>query len=145
MKVYVDTNFLVAFTVPMHPHHGLATANLETLRPGARLVFSLHGLAEYYATVTKPPLPFAQQPALARRQVDLLHASPQLEIGVVTPDTYLRATEIAGRLGLASGAVYDALHLACAEAAGCARLLTLNGRDFLRMQPLTEVAIGVVG
>ena len=42
---------------------------------------------------------------------------------------------------MASGGIYDALHLACAEAAGCDQLVTLNGKDFLRMTGDTDVEI----
>jgi len=35
--------------------------------------------------------------------------------------------------GLESGAVYDILHVLCAEKASADELRTLNGRDFRRM------------
>ena len=38
-------------------------------------------------------------------------------------------------LGLESGAVYDALHVACAEKASAEELRTFNGRDFRPMPP----------
>ena len=42
---------------------------------------------------------------------------------------------IDGLNGLASGVVYDALHLAVAERSGCGRLYTYNIRDFERLAP----------
>jgi len=40
-----------------------------------------------------------------------------------------------GSLGLRSGVIYDALHLASAEAAGCDSLYTFNLKDFRRLEP----------
>lgn len=39
------------------------------------------------------------------------------------------------RLGLTSGAIYDALHVVAAEKVDADQLLTFNGRDFRRMPP----------
>jgi predicted nucleic acid-binding protein len=38
-------------------------------------------------------------------------------------------------LGLRSGAIYDALHVRCAERAGCDRILTYNTAHFARFTP----------
>lgn len=38
-------------------------------------------------------------------------------------------------LGLRSGAVYDALHVRCAESLPVQELRTCNGKDFRRMPP----------
>ena len=41
------------------------------------------------------------------------------------------------------GAIYDALHVHCAEAASVSELRTLNGREFRRMPPAdpTELVV----
>jgi predicted nucleic acid-binding protein len=38
-------------------------------------------------------------------------------------------------LGMRSGAIYDALHVRCAERAGCDRIITYNVTDFERLVP----------
>ena len=38
-------------------------------------------------------------------------------------------------LGMRSGAIYDALHVRCAERAGCDRIITYNVTDFERLAP----------
>jgi len=46
-------------------------------------------------------------------------------------------------LGLRSGAVYDALHVRCAESPPVQEIRTFNGRDFRRMPPAdpTELVV----
>jgi hypothetical protein len=48
---------------------------------------------------------------------------------------YERAVDRVAARGMASGAVYDALHVECAEAAGCQRLYTYNLSHFERLGP----------
>jgi predicted nucleic acid-binding protein len=48
---------------------------------------------------------------------------------------YLNALQRAADRGLESGAVYDVLHVLCAEKASADELRTFNGRDFRRMPP----------
>lgn len=50
-------------------------------------------------------------------------------------EDYREALGTVAALGLRSGVVYDALHLACAEKAGYETMVTFNARDFERLEP----------
>ena len=51
----------------------------------------------------------------------------------LTVQIYREALDRSTSKGLRSGAIFDALHLATAEAAGVAAILTFNERDFARL------------
>ena len=48
---------------------------------------------------------------------------------------YERAIDRVAVRGFSSGSIYDALHLECAEGAGCRRLHTYNLGHFQRLDP----------
>jgi predicted nucleic acid-binding protein len=57
MKVYCDTTVLVAASVSSHPHHAQSLALLKHIRGGKLdAVISAHGIAEFYAVLTRAPL-----------------------------------------------------------------------------------------
>ena len=54
MKVFLDTNVLVASVIEQHEHHERAYAVLNRVQSGKDEGFvSAHGLAEVYAVLTK--------------------------------------------------------------------------------------------
>ena len=63
-----------------------------------------------------------------------LTAGTGLEIIQLTSEDYLHALRLVADLGLASGAIYDALHARCAVKASVDRILTYNVADFERFQ-----------
>ena len=69
------------------------------------------------------------------RQLIIDNFVGRLTVLDLATETYLEVLERVAGLGLRSGVVYDALHLATAEAAGCERLYTFNLRDFNRLSP----------
>ena len=137
-RSYCDTSALVALTTGRHPHRETVLAALDT---DPDLYVALHGIAEYFATMTKVRLPYAITPAEAQTRIEDLLTDARLTTVEMTPTSYRRAIELAADVSMPSGGVYDALHLACAEEAGCERLLTLNGKNFLRMDHATDVEI----
>jgi predicted nucleic acid-binding protein len=57
MKVYCDTSVLVASSIASHPHHSQSLALLDQVRAGkSEAVISAHGIAEFYAVLTRAPL-----------------------------------------------------------------------------------------
>ncbi len=93
---------------------------------------STHGLAEYYSVLTRAPFTPRIHPAEAGQFLDD-NILPYFELLVLTAADYkavLRSSVIAGLVG---GVVFDALHLHCAEKAGCDRLYTFNLKDFLAL------------
>jgi predicted nucleic acid-binding protein len=113
MKVFFDTSALVTAIVDQLPNHAAA-------------------LAECYATLTALPLPRRIQPAEATRLIEenfLVH----LEVIPWSVADYKAALTRVTTLGMRSGAIYDALHVRCAERAGCDRIITYNVTDFERL------------
>lgn len=134
MKVYFDTSVLIAALVEQLPHHEAALACLASACRNQDAVTSTHTLAETYATLTALPLPRRIQPAEARLIVTE-SVQKKLAILPLSARIYERAMARVADRGMASGVIYDALHLQCAEGANCRRLHTYNLGDFQRLHP----------
>ncbi len=133
MRVYFDTSALVTALVAQLPNHEAALACLTGACRDHEALVSTHALAETYATLTALPLARRIQPSEARAIVaDLRRKLGVLSLGA---RVYERAIDRVASLGLSSGSVYDALHLQCAEGAGCRRLHTYNLGHFQRLGP----------
>lgn len=135
MNACFDTSTIVAALLQQHPHHAIAFPRLRSVHDGTiRGHLTTHAVAELYATLTalplKPRLPPADVQLLIRKSV-LDHFS----IIPLGPQEYLDAMALTVAKSLASGAVYDALHLVGARSAGCAVLFTLNLRHFQSLAP----------
>jgi predicted nucleic acid-binding protein len=136
MRVLLDTSVLVPALVPALPQHEKAAPHLESaLREETGLILSAHALAECYASLTALPISPQVTPGQARRLIEENVARAAEEIVELGPTDYLSALRRMTDLGLESGAVYDALHVACAEKASAEELRTFNRRDFRRMPP----------
>lgn len=79
-------------------------------------------------------MPFQRriQPAEARELIEE-NLTGRLTILEISVSAYSEAIRKVADLGFKSGMVYDALHLACAEAAGCERIYTFNLKHFQRL------------
>ncbi len=135
MKICFDTSVLVAALLQQHPHHAAAFPHLRSVHEGSvQGHVTTHGLAELFATLTALPLKPRLHPSDVRRIIrdSLL---PHLVIIPLGPAEYEEALELTTSRGLASGAIYDALHIIGARAAGCTTLYTLNIRHFSALAP----------
>lgn len=133
MKIYFDTSALVTALADQLPNHEAALACLAGACRDHDAVVSTHVLAETYATLTALPLPRRIQPAEARAMVAGLRG--KLGVLPLAARLYERAIDRVAALGFSSGSIYDALHLECAEGAGCRRLHTYNLGHFQRLDP----------
>lgn len=135
MKVCFDTSTLVAALLQQHPHHAIAFSRLQAVKAGTvQGHLTTHGLAELFATLTALPL----KPRLLPADVDRLIRHGILACFTVIPlntDHYRDAMKLTVKQNLASGAIYDALHLIGARSAGCTTLFTLNLRHFRSLAP----------
>lgn len=138
MKAFFDTSALVTAIVDQLPNHATALACYRRFaqprRGGTKAVCSTHALAEVYATLTALPLSRRIQPAEATRLIEenfLAH----LDAMPLSAADYKAALTRVTTLGMRSGAIYDALHVRCAERAGCDRIITYNVADFERLAP----------
>lgn len=135
MKVCFDTSTLVAALIQQHPHHGLAFPHLEKVHHGAvEGCLTTHAVAELFATLTALPLKPRLSPADAQQ---LIEKSVLSHFTVLPLDgrSYKEALQLTVTQNLASGAIYDALHLVGARAVNCELLLTLNLRHFRALAP----------
>lgn len=135
MRVAFDTSVLVAALVKKLPDHRRALECLKRhICDGAECCCSTHTLAECYSTLTSLPL---QQRILPSEAAQLLEVNFAGKITVVEipQAVYFHAIRNVAALGLRSGMIYDALHLACAESASCERIYTFNLKHFQRLEP----------
>jgi len=135
MKACFDTSTLVAALLRQHPHHALAFPLLQAVHGGAvQGYMTTHGLAELFATLTALPLKPRLLPADVQRLVrkSVLNHFTLIPLG---PKEYQDAMDLTVSKNLASGAIYDALHLVGARSAGCTALYTFNLRHFQSLAP----------
>lgn len=135
MKVYFDTAVLVAGSVADHPHHGQALTALRAAR-GKKLEahISGHGLAEFYAVLTRTPFTPPVYPSEAWRLL-VENIFPYFQIVTLSPKEYQETLGSCAQQGWTGGRVYDALHICCARKAACTRIYTLNVRHFQQLAP----------
>ena len=143
--VLLDTSVLVPALVPALPQHVTAAPHLEAAAHGEmHLLLSAHALAECYASLTALPVSPQITPGQARRLIQENLSDTADEIIPLTPGDYRRALRRMTDLGLESGAIYDALHVICAEKASADELRTFNGRDFRRIPPEDPTVLSVL-
>jgi predicted nucleic acid-binding protein len=135
MKVFFDTNVLVAAIVPPHEHHAQALPALQRVIGGKDHGFmSLHSIAEVFATLTRMRL----QPRIYHSQAERLIAQnmlPNFELLALTKRDYLAALKLVATEGWSGPKIYDALLVGCAVRAGVDRIYTFNLSDFRQLAP----------
>ena len=130
MKVFCDTNVLVAACLASHPHHQAARPVLERVKAKAdRRFVAAHSLAETYAVLTRLPGGNQVVPNVAWQ---LLHENVIKNFSIVelTANEYSKAVEASAMNGVTGGQVYDALLLAAAAKSGAERIYTFNVNHF---------------
>jgi len=135
MKVYCDTSVLVASSIASHPHHSQSLALLDQVRAGkSEAVISAHGIAEFYAVLTRAPLAPPIYPSEAWRLLEE-NILPNFHVATLSAAQYKTVLRQAAEKGWTGGLVYDALHVAVATANDCKRIYTFNLRHFLQIAP----------
>ncbi len=135
MKVYFDTNVLIAAVLENHPHHFPAAAMLRKAHSGEiQGCVVAHGLAELYAVLTRIPLAPRVHPSEAWQILadDIL---PHFTVLSLSTRQYAETIRRCADAGWTGGRVYDVLHLAAAREAGCDQICTLNLRHFRELAP----------
>ena len=132
MRTLFDTSVLVPALVDQLGNHEAAFEALHRYTDDGDQGFcSTHALAECYATLTALPVPRRVLPEEARALIEE-SISERLKAIHLTVGDYQDVLRQVARLGLASGAVYDALHARCAQKARADRILTYNITHFER-------------
>lgn len=135
MKLFLDTNVLVAAFVADHEHHARALPVIQMVHDGkAEGVVSGHSLLETHSILTRLP----RAPRLSAVQAAMLISENILKHFSVTTLTGKEYGELAqklGRDGIIGGRSYDLLHLNCAEKSGAERIYTFNVDHFAGLAP----------
>lgn len=97
----LDTSVAVPLLVKTHKHHDAIVSWWDR----REVALSGHALAETYSVLTRLPGDLRVAPSDAARLLSERFAAPLL----LGRDTALRVPEVLSRLGIAGGAVYDAL------------------------------------
>jgi len=133
VKVFCDTNVLVAAFLAAHPHHNAARPVLERIIAGKDAGFAgAHSLAEAYAVLTRLPGTRRVAPTFAW-QLIAENVVRKFTVVKLTPAEYARTLENAASRGVEGGAVYDALLLAAAAKSNADRVYTFNTSHFLAL------------
>ena len=130
MKVFCDTNVLVAAFLQNHPHHNAARPVLERIVAKQDQGFvAAHSLAEAYAVLTRLPGPNQVAPALAWQLISQNVVKNFTSVSLTSKE-YVHTLERAAAEGVEGGRTYDALLLTAAAKSGADRIYTTNVRHF---------------
>lgn len=135
MKILLDTSVLVAAMVEAHPAHERGKAWFNRVTSGTdKGVVAARSLAELYSILTTlpvtPPISASDAKQLIQKNV-----AEKLESVSLSSEDYLQVVDQLAELGIVGGATYDALILRAAENAKVDRVVTLNEKDFRRVNP----------
>ena len=130
MKVFLDTNVLIAASICQHPHFTRADAVMQRCaRKDDEGFIHAHSILEYHSAITQLPGGLAVPSA---QVTTLLHEGLLCYLRCVT----LNAGEVqsvqkrAAERGLVGGIIYDLYHLVAAEKSAVDRLYTFNTAHF---------------
>ena len=135
MKVLLDTSVLVAAVIEAHPMHRVALPWLQRAKAKSDSgLVAAHSIAELYSVLTKLPLRPRIAPSVAVEVIerDVLDI---LEVVPLSGDDYRAVINRLAQMGITGGAIYDALIVHAARAAGAEQIVTLNQTDFQRIAP----------
>lgn len=135
MKVYLDTNIVVADAVSSHVHHASAAALLRQIESRRWTpVLVAHGLAEIYSVLTRTPYQPRITPAQAWQIIEQ-NVLATFEIETLNRNEYSRMIKECAAQGWGGGRIHDVLHLAAARKARCARIYTFDVAHFRQLGP----------
>lgn len=133
MKVFLDTNVMVAASVRQHPHFQKADAVLRRCMEGADVgCIHAHSLLEYHSAVTQLPRGLAVPP---EQVFPLLSESilKYVEVVGIPPADLVHVQQMASERGLIGGIIYDFYHLTVAQREKVDRFYTFNVKHFIEI------------
>jgi predicted nucleic acid-binding protein len=136
--IAVDSSVIVAALLAWHEKHQPAVRALERAL-GSRygVVIPSHVLVESYAVMTRLPAPHRLAPSDALHLLRDNFASVRL--ATFNARSVWPALQRLAAAALGGGITYDAIILDAAADAGATELLTLNERDYLRLEPALRI------
>jgi predicted nucleic acid-binding protein len=130
VRIFLDTNVLIAASLGDHIHHERAKPLLAGIHDGTHEGFtSGHAVLELYSVVTRSPRPMRMPPAQASAliQENILKYFTVVTLGGREYGSLVLRMGVESAIG---GQAYDALHLACAQKCNAERIYTFNARHF---------------
>ena len=127
MKALLDTSVLVAAFLADHVHHPPSLEIFVRCKK-AETFCAAHSMAELYATLTR--LPGKHRVSGENAMLLLAQVRERLTPVALSGKEYYATLEQACAMGVAGGAVYDALIASCALRAKAEILYTWNVRHF---------------
>lgn len=141
MKIYFDTNVIIAAAIAAHPHHTRAIDALQSVRSNRHTgVIAAHGLAEIYSVLTRAPYSPAIHPSEAL-QIVTNNVSDAFTVISLSAGDYDEVLRQAALRGISGGRVYDMLHLRAADKSACDRLYTFDVHHFKSLEPASKLKI----
>jgi predicted nucleic acid-binding protein len=130
MRVFLDTNVLVAACIRDHEHHVRALPLVQAVHNGKAEGFvSGHSLLETHAILTRLP----RAPRISPLEASTLIADnivKHFSVVALTGEEYGGLAAKLGQNGVIGGESYDLLHLICAEKSGADLIYTFNVHHF---------------
>ncbi len=136
--IALDSSIIVAALLSWHEKHEPAAHAVETLlgsKTGA--VIPAHALFESYAVTTRLPSPYRVSPADAFRL--LKENFREIRLASLPVRSVWNVLQRLASEGLAGGLTYDAIILETSIDSGAMQLLTLNERDYQRLNPTIRI------
>jgi len=132
MKAFLDTSVLVPVFYGDHVHHA-ASLGVFTRFDKKDAGCGAHSLVEVYSALTRMPGKYR----ISGDQAMLFIGNIRERLTVVglTPEEYFVMLETNAALGIAGGAIYDALLAGCALKSGAVTLYTWNLRHYGQLGP----------
>lgn len=130
MKAFLDTSVLIATFYVRHQHHH-PSIDLFLRFKNNEACCGAHSLAEVYASLTGRTGP--DRVSGDQAMLFLGDVRSRLKIVSLSEEEYFRAVQASSALGIAGGAIYDAILGHCALKAKAQTIYTWNMRDFLRL------------
>jgi len=132
VKAFLDTSVLVQAFYTHYPHH---EPSIDLIRRHEKheIACGAHNLAETYSVLTG--MPGKDRVSSAEALLYLADIRDRLTIITLSEQEYFNAIKASSEMGVAGGAIYDALIAHCALKAEAETLYTWNARDFKRLGP----------
>jgi predicted nucleic acid-binding protein len=132
VRVFFDTNVLVAASERSHPHYAQAWPALRRVTAGKDKGFmSAHSIAEVYAALTRLPVEPRIHPVEAVRIITD-NILPHFEAVPIGKKDYIEALRVIGNGGWSGAKIHDALLVGWCSAN---RIYTFNLADFRLLAP----------
>lgn len=97
------------------------------------MIVASPALVEAYAVLSRLPPPRRLSPAESLALLEVSFLRDNVDAIALDADAYRHLLESAPERRVAGGSTYDAVIIACAQAAGVDTLLTFNERQFLSL------------